>query len=102
MGYSPQGHNESDTTEVTWQACTQRLVTFLNPGQVATVGGVLCVLAVHSTLITQAVCSRDSIRGLRGSFCCCRLTMWVIWWAWLAPAQLVVRLCLMRMFLTAG
>ena len=89
VGYSPQGCNESDATEVTWQACTHRLVTFLKPGEVATVRGFLCVLAVHSTLITQAVCSRDSIRGLHGSFCCCRLTMWVIWWSgWPQPSWL--------------
>ena len=34
MGYSPWGHNESDTTEATWQAyCYQPIIISKPPGR---------------------------------------------------------------------
>ena len=49
-----------------------RLVMFLNLGEVVLY--VLCIPAVHSPLVTQAMCSRGSpLRGLCGPFCCGRL-----------------------------
>lgn len=49
------------------------------------VGGVLYVLAGHSPLVTQVVCSRAfPQRGLHESLCRDGLTMWAVWEACLA------------------
>ena len=56
-------------------------MTFLDLGEGPSVGGVLCVPAVLSPLVTQAACSG----GLREPFCGRVLTAWGVWWTWSAP-----------------
>ena len=53
VGYCPQGRNDSDTREATWQACTHGSATCLNPGEVASIGEVLCVPSRHPSCVLQ-------------------------------------------------
>ena len=51
----------------------------LKLGEVASVGGVLYVLAGHSPLVTQVICSRAfPQRGLHESLHSDGLTMWAV------------------------
>ena len=49
---------------------------FLDLGEVTSVGGILCIITLHSPLITQAVCSRAGV-----------LNLWAVDWYLLSDQQ---------------